>query len=461
VALGIAALQAHDPERARVYLERVRMAGLMASRALLGFGWAADAAGEPRTALVYWNELLTRDPGDPAVMEARLAVPFALTELGTVGPALDQYGRAISSFEKEDAALDESMAAVRSGRLLDGLVAANPGDEMGWFWSAARLPDMPHPIHVAQVLATNEFQEALKGYRDLQFLARTLRDWDEKLDVLDDMLANRRAAFAQRLPLISVQDQEKRIAALQARRDVAGTELTLAGQLGDGVAFADARERALGVRLERVRRILERTAGDPDPDLRAARERYRHVAGAYTWALSQQFAAREWEARKGLRAVAAALEESVRLRDALARAQREEPGHFDALAVRITALRQRVRAQIPRVNELIGLQRQAAQDLAIAELGRQKDRLYEYTNQARFAVAQIYDKANAARDAASAARAKPAGAAAAPAPAPAVAAPAAPSAMPSAAPAEGPVPPPAAAPQPASDGKEPGNAPRP
>ena len=39
-------------------------------------------------------------------------------------------------------------------------------------------------------------------------------------------------------------------------------------------------------------------------------------------------------------------------------------------------------------------QQQAVQDIAVAELTRQKERLAGYTLQARFAVAQLYDRAN-------------------------------------------------------------------
>ena len=39
------------------------------------------------------------------------------------------------------------------------------------------------------------------------------------------------------------------------------------------------------------------------------------------------------------------------------------------------------------------------QELAVAELTRQKERLAAYTTQARFAVAQIYDRASLAQEA--------------------------------------------------------------
>jgi hypothetical protein len=47
---------------------------------------------------------------------------------------------------------------------------------------------------------------------------------------------------------------------------------------------------------------------------------------------------------------------------------------------------------IPRVAALTQEQQLVVQDIAIAELTRQQERLAAYTIQARFAVAQLYDR---------------------------------------------------------------------
>jgi hypothetical protein len=52
----------------------------------------------------------------------------------------------------------------------------------------------------------------------------------------------------------------------------------------------------------------------------------------------------------------------------------------------------------PRVATLAQQQRAAVQELAVAALLEQKERLAAYGTQARFAVAQIYDRASVARE---------------------------------------------------------------
>jgi hypothetical protein len=396
VALGYAALQGGAPERARDYLERVRLSGMLANKALLGFGWAYAALERPKDALVPWMELAQRDTADAAVLEAKLAVPYALGKLGVYGQSLQLYENAIAVFDEETARLDASIAAIRAGKLLDSLLARNPGEEMGWFWSLDQLPEMPHGGHLAQVLAQHDFQEALKNYRDLLFVGGSLDQWAANLAVYRDMLANRRQAYEERLPRVVAQGRGLGLGNYERERDRLAAELERVEAKNDVFAFADEQEQAATARLNRVRAVLERDKLNPELD--EAREKYRRLYGALRWRVSSQFAARLWEARKGLKALDSELAEARRRNDALAQAQQDEPARFERFAARIAELEQRVTGLGVRVAELASGQKQYVENLAIAELERQKLRVATYVTQARFAVAQIYDQASRAED---------------------------------------------------------------
>ena len=399
VALGFASLQEGRGEQARGYLERVRLNGMFSNKALLGFGWASAAQNQMKSALVPWSELAGRDPSDAAVLEAKLAVPYALADLKANAQALELYQDAIVVFDRESANLDKSVAAIRSGKLLDGLIAGNPGDEMGWFWNISELPDdpeLPLGAQLAQLMATHEFQEAFKNYRDLLYLDRNLQQWQESLGVLRDMLANRREAFATRLPQIREKERALNLAGADERYQALRTELEQVERDADAAAFATSRERELQVRLDRVRETLEHAGSDPE--FAQARERYRRVAGALLWQQSDQFAVRLWSAKKGMQELQRNLSEAQQRDAALATAERDEPARLDAFAGRIDALAARVEAMVPRVAELAREQANAVQELAVADLLRQKERLAAYGTQARFAVAQIYDRASTVRE---------------------------------------------------------------
>ena len=395
VALGFAALQANQPEQARTYLERVRLAGPQSNKALLGFGWAAASMKNAKLALVPWAELAARDASDAAVLEARIALPYAYAELGAQGQSLAGYNGAIGDFERENTGLDESIKSIRSGKLMNALLARNPGEgsgeEMGWFWTMRALPDMPHAGHLAQVLAKNEFQEAFKNFRDLRFMAGNLQQWADSLGVFSDMLDARRKAYTERLPQVLARARETGMAAVSERSAALAKDVADAEQAADGVALADAKQRDLMDRLAGLRAAQARPT--PEPEVAAMNERMRRVAGALTWQLAQEFPAKVWDAKKAVTSIDQQLAQAQAHATALAQAQVDEPARFERFAKRIDELKPRLQALMPRVAALSGEQQQAAQGIAVAELASQKERLAVYTTQARFAVAQLVDRA--------------------------------------------------------------------
>jgi tetratricopeptide (TPR) repeat protein len=399
VALGFAALADEKPEAARAFLERVRLSSMLANKALLGFGWASAALKEPKKALVPWTELTSgapgRDSGDAAVLEARIAVAYAYAEIGAYGQSLERYQDAIGAFDREHVALDESIGAIRKGKLLDGLLEKNPGEEMGWFWNIQELPEMPHASHLNQVLAQHEFQEAFKNWRDLRFLTKNLQGWADTLSVYNDMLGNRRQAYADKLPKVRDDAGKLNIAEAIKRRDALLAEIEKVEAEGDHAALADDLRRAQIARMADLQALLARAGSDPE--IAASADRVRRVAGALTWQLAQEFPDRLWQAKKALRTINMELEMAQARDAALVQAQRDEPARHEAFAKRIAALEGTIRALIPKVAALTNEQQGQVQELAVAELTRQKERLAAYTTQARFAVAQLYDRAALAR----------------------------------------------------------------
>jgi hypothetical protein len=388
VALGFAALQDGRPDAARPVLERVRLESLHANRALLGFGWAAAANKQHEQALVPWTELAGRSVSDAAVLEAKIALPYAYAELGAYGQSLEGYETAVSQFDAEQGALKESIDAIRGGKLIEGLSARNPGEEMGWFWNLTELPEMPHAGHLTQVLAQHEFQEAFKNYRDLQFLGRNLAQWRDSLGAYRDMLAERKAAFAQKLPEAKSGAGTTSATLAELKRDRASlaAELARVERDGDVIAFADAKQDDL---LQAAMQVHAK-----DPEVARLADKVRLLSGALAWQLAQDYPARLWSAQKSLRDADAGLAQAEQREAALAAAQREEPLRFERFAKRIDALEAQLGGLIPRVAALTQEQQDAVQGIAVAELARAQQRLAEYQTQARFALAQLHDRAN-------------------------------------------------------------------
>jgi predicted nucleic acid-binding Zn-ribbon protein len=125
----------------------------------------------------------------------------------------------------------------------------------------------------------------------------------------------------------------------------------------------------------------------------------RLASGVLTWQLADDYTGRVWVAKKELVNIDSQIAQAQARDAALAQAQRDEPARFDAFGKRIAALDPLLQAMLPKVAALRREQQAVVQEIAVAELTHQKERLAIYATQARFAVAQLYDRANIKKDA--------------------------------------------------------------
>ncbi len=393
VALGYARLQAGQPSAARAALERVRLEGPQSSKALLGAGWAEAAEERYVEALAPWLELRGRGMLDAAVQESYLAVPYAYARLEADRQAAEYYESAIEAFALEKRRLEESVRSIRAGGMLQAvLTAADRGEGSGWFWQLSTLPDAPESRYLYHLLAGNEFQEALKYYRTLDFLEHNLARWRDSLSAYADMVETRRKAYSARLP-----EAEERLAGvgieeLDARRDALHARFAAADR-GPSGAAALATEDELRL-LDMIARIEAGLAARPDdPSLEDARDKARLAHGVLSWRIEAAQKERAWHARRSLRELDAKLFEARTRYRAVTSAMESVPARNDAFAARIAALRPRIDALSTRVAAVRERQGRLLAELAIDELEAQRARLDEYAVQARYALAALYDRA--------------------------------------------------------------------
>jgi len=394
LALGFAMLQQSAADPAAAALARVRLDGPFTNRALLGLGWAESDASRPDRALVPWLELRKRRLLDSAVQESYLAVPYAYARLASNGQAAQQYRFAIEAYGKESQRIDQSIAAIRSGGFLDDVLAAAPDkDTVGWFWQLQNVPDAPQTRYVYHLLASHEFQEGLKNYRDLRIMKRNLEGWRASLAAFDEMVAVREQAALvieprsrEALAATDLDGLDQRQAALTER--VAGIEASR-----DVAALATAEEGKGWRSLDDVQARID--ALPPGPARDALAERARLLRGTLLWQLDAAYKVR-------LRGVKSDLQQTGKLlAEARDRSQRVElagetaPRNTAGFASRIRELDARVDDIGPRIDAAGVAQERVLADIAVRELESQKRRLASYATQAQFALAAIYDGATA------------------------------------------------------------------
>jgi len=396
VALGYSYLQDEQPEASRPVLERVRLAGPFSNKALLGTGWADSAGAQFERALVPWLELRSRDLLDPAVQESLLAVPYAYGRLGANARAAEHYVDAIDAFEDESDRIDRANERIRRGEMIDALLAADSGGEMGWYWQLEELPTTTENRYLLHLLASHEFQEALKNYRDLRFLQRNLLDWKDSVGVFSHMLETRRLAYASRLPRVEQALADADLDAIDQRRREFESRLNRIVQERDTLALATPREHGL---WQEVQALSANPALEADlPAARDAAARLRLMRGVLAWELDKNFKARVWRQRKNLRDLERALAEGRRSRQNVEQARVEGPETLDGFQSRIDALTPRLDTLLARLADLAERQEAYLRRISVRELEAQKERMATYTVQARFALASIYDRAAQLRE---------------------------------------------------------------
>ena len=151
---------------------------------------AGDEESSMRRALTVWVELLDRDPQDPAVHEAWLAVPFALDRLGAHTQALQYYEQAATRLEEARKRATEAVRSVQSGRMVETIMQRDVDKENGWSWELRDLPDAPETYYLQSLIAEHRYAEALKNYRDVRMLNRSMEAWKTRIAKIDSSLVN-------------------------------------------------------------------------------------------------------------------------------------------------------------------------------------------------------------------------------------------------------------------------------
>ncbi|MFQ5938409.1 MAG: tetratricopeptide repeat protein, partial [Acidiferrobacterales bacterium] len=287
LVLGYEFLRTQGAERAHHYLQEVRLQGPLSNKALLGIGWASAARGHYRRALVPWTELHKRNPIDASVQESLLAVPYALRKLQADQQSLRQYQGAISIYEDEIERLRQTIDAIRAGQLLIPELLGDPGSEAGWFWRIEQLSDTPTNRYLLHLLASHRFQEALKDYRDLLFLARNLRRWSSNMDAFDAMLETRKQAYEERLPRIMQSYRALDLTALVHARDRHARALARIERTADAMALASSKEQDWLARLHRAKETTDELAATQD--VSEYRRKHKLFSGLLRWQISTDY----------------------------------------------------------------------------------------------------------------------------------------------------------------------------
>src|SRR5229473_491603 len=368
LVLGTMLFESGNFERARQSLDRVHLDGPFSNQALLQAVWAEASAQQYDRALVPWNILVGREPTDDAVQEVILAVPHAYASLKLHGRAALLYGRALELFSNQIERVDASIRSIREGQFLNTLIREESREDENWVIRLRNVPDAPETYYLMELMASHDFQTALHNYLGLEDLRSRFIAWKTSLDAFDDIIRLRGQNYEPLLPEVDAQFRE-----------------------------LDSRIR---LRLEQRKHLAERLAliekrlgNSNDPESLALRQRAVRLRGALTWRLETEYNDRLTAAYVHLNELKAPLDALTRQYDAFVGTRQAATHSYVEYDVQIARLRERVGDALQRVDMLIARQGHMIETVAINQLDARRERLVAQQAEARFGVADSYDRA--------------------------------------------------------------------
>jgi len=391
--LGNRLIAAGQPALAKQYLDRIRLTGPFSNKALLGSGWTDVALEKYDRALVPWLILIKRNPTDKAVQEGLLGAPYAYTKLGLHGRAALLYGSALEKFGAELAKLDSSMKSIREGKFLKALVRDELKQDKNWVVKLRELPDSPETYYLLELMASNDFQESLQNYFDLDDLRKRLEAWDDGIDAYEEIIRIRAKYYEAILPALDRQfreiDSKMRLRLEQRQALDDKLKQMLVSPRPDFLQTAD--ERSLRDKLNQQE---QKYKNDNSPAGIEARRRIKRLQGVMSWQIKTTYDKRLTDAYKHLHQLDADVENLRNVYRSFVRSRQAATQSYKGYDDQLRQLKNRVRDSKEKVVTLMARQGHMLDVMALNELDQRRIRLEEFQVQARFALSESYDRAS-------------------------------------------------------------------
>jgi uncharacterized protein YdeI (YjbR/CyaY-like superfamily) len=380
---GYLLLETKTPQTAKESLQKVRLQSSASNQALLGLGWASLQLGDREQALSPWQLLAERNPSDPSVLEAKLAIPYVLALLEAEQQSLDAYQDAITTYDQALASVDQIILQVTQGGFPDILIVDK--DQQNGDDSNSQLRSL-----LPFLLSGNRFQERFHDYQDLLALEQNLQDWQQKVKAYLTMLENQKQAYQQNLPKVVTYLQGDKLQHLSEQHDGLKKQYEQAASDAEpAFILATGEEKQLITRLQRIDSLIEATGNDEQ--FLVQKEIARLMKGILTWRTVTEHPTRLWNLKKQMRELQQSIETARQRKSDLASSRQRAETRFNNLAGRIEQLQGRIPDLLNQVRQLRIAEAGQLQEMALTRLEQRKTLLNNYLIQARFGVASLLD----------------------------------------------------------------------
>jgi Flp pilus assembly protein TadD len=389
-------LEKGDANKAQQYFGLVRLDGPYSNAALLGAGWVAVSQGKFDRALVPWSMLHERAETNYSVQEVLMAVPYAYGKLEAHGKAANLYNHAMDVFVREIASLDDSIKSIRTGKLLTALLDEKSKKDKNWVVNLRDMEETPETRYILELMASHDFQESYKNYKDLAELRHHQDKWLADLRVFEEMIEIRRAYQQPLLPVVEEKFKklDARIKLRLEQRENLATKLKnmLISPRPEYLATAIERQALDTVNALEEIRLTNPAAISDDVALRIQRLR-----GILTWRVHSEYDQRLTDAYNNLVSLDEIITELKIRYHSFIRTRQAATQSYEGYTIPIRQLRTRLFSAQRKLKGVMAKQGRLIETMAISELDRRRKRLEEYQIKARFALAESYDRATKAQ----------------------------------------------------------------
>jgi tetratricopeptide (TPR) repeat protein len=392
LVLGSLLFEAGNFERAKQALDRVRLDGPFSNQALLWAGWADTSSKQFDRALVPWNLLATREPTDVAVQEAMLAVPHTYADLKLYGRAAMTYGKALEQYSGQIEKLDASINSVKAGLFLKALIREESREDESWVIRLRTQPGAPETYYLMELMASHDFQTALHNYLDLEDLRAKLVSFRTSLEAFDDIIRLRKKNYDPLLPKVDAQfqalDSRMHLRIQQRKQFDDRLHAMLTAPRPEFLATNDER-----ITSERIAMLEKKLGISNTPEANALRQRLERLHGVLAYRLETEYPQRLTAAFDHLKELNTQVDALRQRYEAYVRDRQAATHSYVGYDAQITQLRERVGKALVHVESLKAMQGQMIENVAFNQLEARRERLVTQQIQARFGIADSYDRA--------------------------------------------------------------------
>lgn len=362
--------------------------GVFADQALFDYAVAAAGQGRPERALDALDTLSNRDLFLPWRQQVPFARAYVLEQMNRPQQALPAFKQAADHYQTRIEELDDIRNRLSEENLMAQLDFSRDSDGI-LTDSYGRLRVQPVDFGMAEVLASETFQQALAElnelYRMQSFIAERQSRFEAFRIMLETREQQRQARIAQTRRALENQQADEW---LQLHQEFS-EKISSALMEEDVGFFMTSKQKALRDKLDEVEETL---AGLPDDTTTASqRATYQRMRAYFDWWIADDYGVNRWAAQKQLRELDREMDRFQAQRQRVETLMADDARHAE-LARRIAASERELATLGKEVADALGNARQALLSQVDRMLVAQQEELNGYLLASRHAQARLADQ---------------------------------------------------------------------